>query len=138
MFKTHRITPLALTALVTLSAGAAQNMMSHSGKFHALHAPTSGTAILHEAGGKATLELKGFKTEVGPDLQVWLYQDTAPMMGAKDATIAKGKYVKVGELKKFGGNFTFEVPAGTKVSDYKSVVIWCEQVQTAFGAAPLN
>ncbi len=112
--------------------------MSHSGKFHALHAPTSGRAILHEAGGRVTLELRGFKTEVGPDLQVWLYQGAAPMMGARDATIAKGKYVKVGILKKFSGNFTFKVPAGMKVSHYKSVVIWCEQVQTAFGAAPLN
>lgn len=47
-------------------------MMSQSGRFHALRALTSGTAILHEAGGKATLDLGGSQEEVGPDLRVWL------------------------------------------------------------------
>lgn len=128
----------ALTTLVTLSAAVAQNMMSHSGEFHALHAPTTGMAILHESGGRATLVLKNLKTEVGPGLQVWLYQGAAPMKGARDADIAKGKYVKLGELKKFSGNFTFKVPAGMKLSNYKSVVLWCGDVKTAFAAAPLQ
>lgn len=132
----HTLT--ATLALVSLSAALAQTMMSHSGAFHTLAAPTTGTAVLHESGGQATLELRNLKTEVGPGLQVWLYQGTAPMKGAKDANIARGKYVKLGELKKFSGNFTFKVPAGMKLSNYKSVVLWCDNVKTAFAAAPLR
>ncbi|GGR24044.1 DM13 domain-containing protein [Deinococcus ruber] len=78
------------------------------------------------------------RSQPGPDLQVWLYQAAAPVKGTPDATIAKGKYVKVGELKKFSGNFSFTAPAGTMLNTYKSVVLWCADVKTAFAAADLQ
>ena len=131
------LTALSAAALFTAPASA-QTMMLHAGSFHALGAPTSGKASLSEAGGKLTLKLSSLKTEPGPGLQVWLYQAAAPLKGTKDADIAKGKYVKVGELKKFSGNFSFTAPAGTKLGDYKSVVLWCADVKTAFAAADLN
>ncbi|BDP43869.1 hypothetical protein DAETH_38380 (plasmid) [Deinococcus aetherius] len=129
---------LVTSLLGSLTALAAQSGMSHSGSFHALGAPTTGTATLSESGGKMTLTLSNLKTEPGPDLQVWLYTGAAPMKGAKDADIARVKHVGVGTLKKFSGNFTYTLPAGTKASDYKSVVLWCADVKTAFGAAPLQ
>ncbi|BDP43837.1 hypothetical protein DAETH_38060 (plasmid) [Deinococcus aetherius] len=134
---THFTAKTALTALafLTLTPGLAQGT---PGAFHALGAPTTGSAAIVQKNGQATLELRGLKTEPGPDLQVWLYQNAAPQKGAKDADIGKGKYVKVGELKKFNGNFSYPIPKGTNVTGYKSVVIWCEQVKTAFGAADLQ
>lgn len=125
---------LTLTSLASASTPAAMT----PGAFHSLHAPTSGTVSIVQSGGKATLTIKNLKTEPGPDLQVWLYQAKAPQNGTKDTDIAKGKYLKVGTLKKFGGDFSFVLPAGTKVNDYRSVVIWCELVSTAFGAADLK
>jgi len=132
------LTALTAAALLAVSASAQSAMMSHAGAFHTLGAPTSGQASLSEVGGKATLKLEGFKTEPGPGLQVWLYVGKSPAKGTPDATILKGRYLKVGELKTFSGNFSFPVPKGTKIADYKSVVLWCANVKTAFGSAPLN
>ncbi|ULH17238.1 DM13 domain-containing protein (plasmid) [Deinococcus sp. KNUC1210] len=132
------LTVLSTAAALFAAPASAQTMMMHAGAFHALGAPTSGTAALSEAGGKVTLKLSALKTEPGPGLQVWLYQAAAPVKGTSDATIAQGKYVKVGELKKFSGTFTFAAPAGTKLNTYKSVVLWCADVKTAFAAADLK
>jgi len=134
------LTTAALTtALLTVPASAQSAMtMGHSGAFHALGAPTSGKAILDSSGGKTVLKLEGLKTEPGPGLQVWLYVGKSPAKGTPDVAIVKGKYLKVGELKTFSGDFSFPVPAGTKIGDYKSVVLWCANVKTAFGSAPLN
>ncbi|WP_309570115.1 DM13 domain-containing protein [Deinococcus sp.] len=135
--KTLNRTALTVLAALTLVPLAAAATMT-PGTFHSLHAPTSGTVSIVQQGGKPTLQLKNFKTEAAPDLQVWLYRDGAPAEGSDDTKIAKGKYVKVGVLKTFSGNFSFALPAGTKVSDYKSVVLWCDLVSTAFGAADLK
>lgn len=134
---THLTAKTALTALalLTLTSSLAKGT---PGTFHALAAPTTGTAVIVQKGGQATLELRGLKTEPGPDLQVWLYQNAAPKKGAKDADIGKGRYMKVGELKKFNGNFSYPIAKGTNVTGYKSVVIWCDQVKTAFAAADLQ
>ena len=134
---TH-LTKTALTLFAALTLAPAVSAAPAPSAFHALGAPTTGTASIRESGGKATLHLGNFKTEVGPDLQVWLYAAAAPQKGAADATIAKGKYVNVGQLKKFSGDFSFALPAGTKINDFKSVVIWCASVMTAFGAADLK
>jgi len=130
------LTALTTTALLAVPASA--QTMSHGGAFHTLGAPTSGKASLSEVGGKATLKLEGLKTEPGPGLQVWLYVGKSPAKGTPDATIAGGRYLKLGELKTFSGNFSFAVPKGTKLADYQSVVLWCANVKTAFGSAPLN
>ena len=131
------VTALSAAALF-VSASAQSGLMMHAGTFHALGAPTGGQASVSEAGGKVTVKLTGLKTEPGPGLQVWLYSAAAPVKGAKDADIAKAKYLKVGDLKKFSGNFSFTAPAGTKIADYRSVVLWCADVKTAFGAADLK
>lgn len=126
---------LALTALLAAPAVFAQDaMMDHHGKFRALGAPTTGEARVTEQNGRVVVTLKNLKTEVGPDLQVWLYAGALPESGG---TLSGGKYVKVGVLKKFDGTFRFTAPAGVKANDFKSVVLWCEQVKTAFAAAEL-
>jgi hypothetical protein len=128
--------PLATAQKKATPTGALQ-AMAH-GAFHSLHAPTSGTARLVTANGRTVLRLQNLKTEVGPGLQVWLYEGAAPDKGAKDADIARGRYLKVGEFKdRFSGDFEFAVPAGADLARYKSVVLWCDLVDTAFGAASL-
>ncbi len=136
--KTFLTTLTALTTAALLASSASAQTMSHSGAFHTLGAPTSGKASLVSSGGKTTLKLEGLKTEPGPGLQVWLYVGKSPAKGTSDATIVKGRYLKLGELKTFSGNFSFPVPLSAKLADYKSVVLWCGNVKTAFGSAPLN
>ncbi|MFB9991639.1 DM13 domain-containing protein [Deinococcus oregonensis] len=129
---------LLTTAALLSTPAQAQTMMMHAGSFHALGAPTSGSISATQQGGKVTVKISNLKTEPGPGLQVWLYAAAAPKKGASDASIAAVKHVKVGDLKMFKGNFSFTAPAGTKLSDFKSVVLYCDNVKTAFAAADLK
>ena len=127
-----------LTATGLLNAPVHAQTMMHAGTFHTLGAPTTGSASATEKSGKVTIALSNLKTEPGPGLQVWLYAGKAPVKGATDASIVAVKHVKVGDLKTFKGNFSFTAPAGTKISDFKSVVLYCATVKTAFAAADLK
>jgi len=124
---------IALFSAALFASASAQTML-HSGALHALGAPTTGNVSVTEVGGKVTVKLSNLKTQPGPGLEVWLYQAAAPAKSAKDAAIVAVKHIKVGELKKFAGNFSFTAPAGTKISDFKSVVLYCAVVKTAFAA----
>lgn len=134
--KIARVFAVALTLSTAVAAPALAQKGQKTGAFHTLNAPTTGTASLSKDG--TTLTLTGLKTEVGPGLQVWLYGPQAPAKGTKDTEIAAAKHLVVGDLKTFTGDFTFKVPAGTKAHDYKSVVLWCNNVKTSFAAAPLK
>ena len=35
------------------------------------------------------------------------------------------------------GNQNYELPSGTDLTRFRSVVIWCDRFNSAFGAAPL-
>lgn len=139
MKNTFRLLAAALTLFTaSFATPALAQKGGKTGEFHTLNAPTTGTATLSKEAGKSVLKLTNLKTEVGPGLQVWLYAADAPAKGAKDTDIAAAKHVVVGDLKTFTGDFSFALPAGTKASDYKSVVLWCENVKTSFAAAPLK
>lgn len=139
MIKSLRILAAALTLFTATTATSFAQKAAKTGEFYTLNAPTTGKATLAKGTGNTyTLNLTNLKTEVGPGLQVWLYEGTAPVKGAKDTDIAAGKHVVVGDLKTFTGDFSFNLPAGTKASDYKSVVLWCNNVKTSFAAAPLK
>jgi hypothetical protein len=43
--------------------------------------------------------------------------------------------LNLGALKGTDGAFNYEVPAGTDVSQYQSVIIWCKQFDVLFGHA---
>lgn len=130
-------TALKLAALLAL-APLALAQSAGPGAFHSLHAPTTGTVSVTTRGGKSVLTLHNLKTEPGPDVEVWLYRNAAPKKGTSDAVIARGEYVRVGMLKRFEGTFDFPLPANVKASDFASVVLWCDLVDTAFAAAPLR
>lgn len=109
-----------------------------SGKLNSIHAPTVGTVTLTHTAGGDVLSIKGLKTEVAPDLELWLLASAAPKTEADDVVVAKTKHLQVAVLKTFSGDFSFKLPAGTKVSDYKSVILWCAQFNVTFGGANLK
>lgn len=49
----------------------------------------------------------------------------------------EGKYLTLGTVKRFDGGFTFTI-VGNDISKYSGVVLWCNQVKTAFGIALLS
>lgn len=95
------------------------------GDFVALAHPTSGMASINN--DKSILTFKGFKTDDGPKLLVYLSSDN-------NAT----EYVDLGELKGIEGDFTYAIPTDTDVDNLNIVNIWCVDFSVSFGVAELK
>jgi hypothetical protein len=83
--------------------------------------------VINLADGRTFLRLENLKATNGPDLYVYLSTD-------KDAS----DIVNLGRLKGNIGNQNYEIPAGTDLSKYNTVLIWCKAFSTLFGSAKLS
>jgi hypothetical protein len=83
--------------------------------------------VVNLADGRTFLRLENLKTTNGPDLYVYLSV-------GKDAS----DIVNLGRLKGNIGNQNYEIPAGTDLSKYNTVLIWCKAFSTLFGSAKLS
>ncbi|WP_420594045.1 DM13 domain-containing protein [Deinococcus sp.] len=106
-----------------------------AGEFRSLGAPTAGRVEITKNGKNYLLKISGLNTQPAPDLKVWLYK--GDLAGASLNVQVPEKYLTLGTVKRFDGDFTFTI-VGTDISNYSSVVLWCDQVKTAFGVAVLN
>jgi hypothetical protein len=91
--------------------------------------PTSGTVkVLEDSKDKNIkyLVFENFKTDAGPDLKVYLAEDTKAM-----------GFVEISKLDKTG-NFTLTIPASANLDKQKHVLIWCKQFSVLFGYAQLK
>jgi hypothetical protein len=96
----------------------------------------SGTASVYRgADGELTLRLTDFSVTNGPDLKVWLVKAGAE--GGVGDPLRRG-YLALGPLKGNLGDQNYLIPAGTQISDYGAVLIWCEQFSFLFAAAELT
>ena len=50
---------------------------------------------------------------------------------------SNGDHLDLGRLQGNVGNQNYELPSGTDLTRFRSVVIWCDRFNSAFGAAPL-
>jgi hypothetical protein len=83
--------------------------------------------VINLADGRTFLRLENLKATNGPDLYVYL------SLG-KDAS----DIVNLGRLKGNIGNQNYEIPAGTDLSKYNTILIWCKAFSTLFGSAKLS
>jgi pentapeptide MXKDX repeat protein len=108
-----------------------------TGKFHGKVHPTSGRATVYqEADGKLVLRLTNFKTSNGPDVHVIL-------VATKDADNANflksnAEKIELGKMKGNEGDQNYEIPAGTDLSRFSAVSIYCERFDANFGTASLE
>ena len=90
----------------------------------------SGTAALYRLDdGSHLVRLENLDSDNGPDLEVWLVRRTTGDVGEGG--------VSLGALKSIRGNQNYEVPAGTDVSAFAGVSVWCRRFAVNFGTAPL-
>ena len=78
-------------------------------------------------GGGNVLRLEDLVVTNGPDLYVYLSTDKS----ASD-------FVDVGRLKANIGNQNYPIPAGTDMTKYDTVLIWCRAFSVLFGSADLK
>jgi hypothetical protein len=83
--------------------------------------------VITSIDGKTFLRLENLKATNGPDLYVYLST-------GKDVS----EIVNVGRLKGNVGNQNYEIPTGTDLSKYDTVLIWCKAFSTLFGSAKLS
>jgi len=76
--------------------------------------------------GNRVLRLENLKATNGPDLYVYLATDK----GASD-------FVDLGRLKGNIGNQNYNIPQGTDLTKYNTVLIWCKSFSVLFGSAIL-
>ncbi|MEU8901429.1 DM13 domain-containing protein [Nocardia sp. NPDC048505] len=109
------------------------------GRFISHEHTTSGSVVLLELpDGGRVLRLEELDTSDGPDLHVWLTD--APVLEGRDGwgVFDDGAHLDLGKLKGNKGDQNYAVPAGTDLSKYTSVAIWCDRFNVSFGAAALE
>ena len=109
-----------------------------TGKFHGkVHATSGRATVYQEANGKLVLRLTDFKTSNGPDVHVILVATKDAMDDANFLRDNTDK-VELGKLKGNEGDQNYEIPAGTDLSKFRTVSVYCERFNANFGAAPLE
>ena len=105
------------------------------GEFYNLAHEGHGKATIYElADGSRVLRFEDFEVLNGPELHVWLVP-VDPVLDTVGVEIAG--YFDLGPLKGNIGDQNYDLPADLDLSDFKSVVIWCQPFRVPFNAAPL-
>jgi hypothetical protein len=103
--------------------------------FVSLDHTTRGTVVfLADAAQQRFLRFEDLDTSNGPDLKVYL--STNPVDGPEGEF--DDDFVNLGRLQGNVGNQNYAIPADVDLSRFRSVVIWCDRFNSAFGAAPLS
>lgn len=87
----------------------------------------SGTVKVYDDDGKKVVVLDPFSSQNGPDLKVYLSTDEKA-----------SKYVNLGALKSTTGKQSYEVSGMPDLSEYKYVLVWCQEFSVLFGKAELQ
>ncbi len=101
----------------------------------AVHKGAGLARIVALSDGGVEVQLSEFAVTNGPDLELWLSDHPDP---AKAGDVTGGKWISLGPLRGNIGDQSYRIPAGTDLSRYRSVVVWCEQFGVLFSPAPLG
>ena len=104
------------------------------GQFIGRSHPAEGRAlVLADGSNRRVLRFEDFRTDNGPDLNVYL--STGPAAG--DAGSLDDDFVDLGDLRGNIGPQNYEIPEGVNLERHDTVVIWCVRFGVAFAAADL-
>ena len=76
-----------------------------------------------------------FEVGPGPKFHVYLVPDGDI---TTDTPVHETMFVDLGRLKAFSGGQNYPIPEGVDLSEYRSVVIWCEQFNVLISPAALE
>ena len=107
--------------------GSMDVMLLKEGVIEGVGHTASGTAKIYREGNNSVIVLDPFNSQNGPDLKVYLSSD-------EKAT----KYLNLGPLKSTTGKQSYDVTGMPDLSEYKFVLIWCEQFSVLFAKAELQ
>lgn len=130
------------TVVPERDAGAPARIELARGRFIDAEHGTTGTAVVYRRDdGTRYLRLEDLDTSNGPDLHVWITDRPSggDCAGCFDSwgIYDDGDHVALGELKGNQGSQNYEIPADADLAGMRSVVIWCDRFNVAFGTAPI-
>ncbi|OLS22587.1 MAG: hypothetical protein HeimC2_29130 [Candidatus Heimdallarchaeota archaeon LC_2] len=97
------------------------------------HKGSGNIRIVNSIDGDLILIFDEVEISNGPALKVYLSSKSS-FSGTGDNA---GDYISLGDLRANIGNFTMEIPSNTIISNYNSVLIWCEPFAVVFTWATL-
>lgn len=112
------------------AAAPAPSGLDRTGSFVPGEHDISGTAHFIPTTSGVVLRLEELRTSDGPDVRVYLSTRANGQVGAGDLQVAP--------IKGNQGDQNYLLPVATDVSNYQSVVIWCERFSVGFGHAVLK
>jgi hypothetical protein len=92
-----------------------------------IHNAQGNAKVILIEGGDNVLRLEDLIVTNGPDLYVYLSTDKS----ASD-------FVNLGRLKANNSNQNYQIHAGTDITKYDTVLIWCRAFSVLFGSAELK
>jgi hypothetical protein len=117
--------PLAAATGAPVAAVVASGEVRGADEFHF----GEGTVrIVETAPGEHVLRFENFSVRNGPDLHVYLSPDPNGYAAAA---------LDLGQLRATDGSFNQPIPAGTDLTRFRSVIVWCEPFSVLFASAPL-
>jgi hypothetical protein len=87
----------------------------------------SGAVRIYNDNGTKTLRLENFSTTNGPDLKVYLSKD-----------LNAASFINAGNLRSTSGNQNYSLSGMPDFSQYRYVLIWCQQFGVLFGSAQVQ
>jgi hypothetical protein len=76
-----------------------------------------------------------FEVGPGPKYHLYLVPDAEVTL---DTRVEETMFVDLGRLKAFAGGQNYPIPKGTDLTDYKSIVVWCEHFNVLISTARLK
>jgi hypothetical protein len=102
------------------------------------HGPASGEALVLELkDGRTFLRLEDLEVDNGPDLFVYL-SAASEAEGRANEEVFLEDFLDLGLLKGNIGSSNYEIPRGTDLSRYRTVMIWCRRFTVTFAVASLR
>jgi hypothetical protein len=135
------ILAVALAALGALAAAPAQAAELASGSLEGAFSSWGKSSLqgdwkIVEDGGAQYIELgDNFKAKKGPDVKIFLSPTASAQVTGNNA-VDGSVFVKL--ISDFDGSARIEIPAGTDLSEFESLVFHCEEYSKLWGSSPLR
>ena len=131
-----RYTSLILALGLLVSGAWAAGSVLHQGTWTTKGFAIEGQWKIVEDGGKRFVELDdGFRTKSAPDLKIFLSPKPLDQITGANAT---QQAVQVAELQSNRGAQRYEIPAGTDLGQFRSLIIHCEKYSKLWGGAAIG
>ena len=126
---------LALGALVTWPTLAAEQTLAQGSWTTKGYDIAGQWKIVQEEGKLFVVLDPAFRTKKAPDLKIFLSPKPLAQLNNRNATQDS---LRVGPLQKSRGAQRLEIPSGTSLDEYKTVLIHCEKFSKLWGGAALR